>query len=197
VRGGGGGGGVGKGGGKGTKDSGGGSSGGVYEVTILNTNLPSRRKKQISLDVNKALGPRMTSVVSPNKTKVRTTRRTTAHAHAHDAHDTTHSIRSWLSRGWGQVWAVELPVQVLRELVACAGGIGFHQPIQKYPRFKDAIIEIMRDGTHPNRKELILTLCWLVGEYASSSVSHLCTPRIIAGTLHLFYLFIYFHNIYY
>jgi hypothetical protein len=42
----------------------------------------------------------------------------------------------------GQVWAVELPVQVLRELVACAGGIGFHQPIQKYPRFKDAIIEL-------------------------------------------------------
>jgi hypothetical protein len=59
----------------------------------------------------------------------------------------------------------------------------------KYPSFvvtfKDAIIEIMRDGTHPNRKELILTLCWLVGEYASSSVSHLCTPRIVAGTLHL------------
>lgn len=54
----------------------------------------------------------------------------------------------------------------------------------KYPSFvvtfKDAIIEIMRDGTHPNRKELILTLCWLVGEYASSSVSHLCTPRIVA-----------------
>ena len=136
----GGGGGVEKGGGKGTKDSGGGSSGGVYEVTILNTNLPSRRKKQISLDVNKALGPRMTSVVSPNKTKVRTTRRTTAHAHARRTrHDTTHGAKSG---GWGQVWAVELPVQVLRELVACAGGIGFHQPIQKYPRFKDAIIEL-------------------------------------------------------
>lgn len=88
------GGGVGKGGGKGTKDSGGGSSGGVYEVTILNTNLPSRRKKQISLDVNKALGPRMTSVVSPNKTKVRTTRRTTAHARTHDT--TRHTV---LGRG--------------------------------------------------------------------------------------------------
>jgi hypothetical protein len=95
--------------GKGTKDSGGGSSGGVYEVMILNANLPSRRKKQIALDVNKAIGPRMTSVVSPNKTKV---------------------------------WAVELPVQVLRELVASAGGVGFHQQIQKYPRFKDDIIEL-------------------------------------------------------
>lgn len=39
-------------------------------MTILNDNLPSRRQKQISLDVNRALGPRMASAVSPAKTKV-------------------------------------------------------------------------------------------------------------------------------
>ncbi len=128
-----------KGGGKGTKDSGGGSSGGVYEVTILNTNLPSRRKKQISLDVNKALGPRMTSVVSPNKTKVRNTRRTTAHTR----HDTTrHTVlgRGLLkSGGWGQVWAVELPVQVLRELVACA-----IRELQQYQQQAYNLLEVPR-----------------------------------------------------
>lgn len=39
------------------------------------------------------------------------------------------------------MWAVELPVQVLREIVA-SGGLGWHQSIQKHSRFKDSIIKL-------------------------------------------------------
>ncbi len=44
---------------------------------------------------------------------------------------------------------------------------------------QELILDVIRDGTHPNRKELIITLCWIVGEYTSSSITPFCTPKVI------------------
>jgi len=53
----------------------------------------------------------------------------------------------------------------------------------KYPdfavTFKDLIVGAIIDGTHAERKELVLSLCWVVGEYASPTVTEKCTPQII------------------
>jgi len=72
-----------------------------------------------------------------------------------------------------------LPIPSLRRKLS-----GFITTVNTiHPFQQDTIIDIMRDGTHPNRKELILSLCWIVGEYASVSISPLCTPRAIVGNI--------------
>lgn len=51
-----------------------------------------------------------------------------------------------------KIWAVELPVQVLRDLVASADK--FYHPIQKYPRFKDDIIQL-RDALMEDKMPIV------------------------------------------